>query len=511
MGGRHGRGQQDHDPGEHALEARRPLDRRRERCHRLAVHGRRPREDPPGQRDGLRPSDAPPLPRPRCRAVPDPRPRRRAGAQPDVERHRARADRGGRRHPARRHQPGPVDGPLPHRRAPRERDDVELQRRARGRCPMTDLATEHHRAAVTERHEVVVVGGGQSGLAIGHFLKQQGRDFTILEAAETPAAAWRERWDSLRLFTPGRRNGLPGRPFPGDPARYPGRDEVVAYLTDYARDLDLPVALNSRVRALRAADGGYLVELDDRAIGAEQVVIATGPWQVPTVPAIAERFDPSVIQFHSTAYRNPQQVPDGPVLVVGGGNTGYQIAEELMRTHEVHLSVGARQTPLPQRILGRDLFTYLETLGLIRAPVSSRLGSRLQKKGETLVGSSPRAARGQGIRFHGRTVDVSGREVRFADGAAVSPTVVIWATGFRLDHSFVDAPVFDSAGALVHERGVTSAEGLYFLGLLWQHTRGSALLGWVRDDAKFIAQRITQLAERRGAPAAVSAYEAAVG
>ena len=362
---------------------------------------------------------------------------------------------------------------------------------------MTDLAAERATSAVTERREVVVVGGGQAGMAIGWFLRQQARDFTILEAAETPAAAWRERWDSLRLFTPARRDALPGRPFPGDPDRYPGRDEVVAYLTDYVRDLDLPVELNCRVRAVRPADGGYLVELDDRAIGAEQVVIATGPFQVPVVPAIAERLDPSIAQFHSTAYRNPQQIPDGPVLVVGGGNTGYQIAEELVRSQEVHLSVGARQTPLPQRILGRDLFTYLEALGLLRAPVTSRLGSRLQKKGETLVGSSPRAARRQGIRLHERTVDASGREVRFADGAIVNPAAVIWATGFRLDHSFVDAPVFDSVGRLVHERGVTPAEGLYFLGLLWQHTRGSALLGWVKDDAEFIAQQIAALAQRR--------------
>jgi putative flavoprotein involved in K+ transport len=368
---------------------------------------------------------------------------------------------------------------------------------------MTDLATGQQPVAVTERHEVVVVGGGQAGLAIGYFLKQQGRDFTILEASAMPAAAWRERWDSLRLFTPGRRNGLPGRPFPGDPDRYPGRDEVVAYLTDYARDLDLPVALNSRVRAVGAADGGYLIELDDRTMGAEQVVIATGPWQVPIVPAIAERLDPRVMQFHSTAYRNSQQIPDGPVLVVGGGNTGYQIAEELVHTHEVHLSVGARQTPLPQRILGRDLFTYLEALGLIRAPVSSRLGSRLHKKGETLVGSSPRAARRQGIRLHGRTVDISGREVRFADATTVIPAAVIWATGFRLDHSFVDAPVFDTAGALVHKRGVTSAEGLYFLGLPWQHTRGSALLGWVKEDAEYIASEIARAATRISEPPGV--------
>src|SRR3954452_10470042 len=141
---------------------------------------------------------------------------------------------------------------------------------------------------MTEHRDVLVVGGGQAGLALGYFLARQGRSFTILDAASQPAAAWRGRWDSLRLFTPARFDSLPGRPFPGDPDAYPGRDEVVAYLTDYARDLELPVALNSRVRAVRAADGGYQVELDDRAIGAEQVVIATGPWQVPVVPAIAE-------------------------------------------------------------------------------------------------------------------------------------------------------------------------------------------------------------------------------
>jgi putative flavoprotein involved in K+ transport len=133
--------------------------------------------------------------------------------------------------------------------------------------------------------------------------------------------------------------------------------------------------------------------------------------------------------------------------------------------------------------------------------VTSRLGSRLQKKGETLVGSSPRAARRRGIRLHGRTIEVSGRDMRFGDATTLTPASVIWATGFRLDHSFVDAPVFDAAGALVHERGVTSAEGLYLLGLLWQHTRGSALLGWVKDDAEYIAQRIAGLAQRRGAEA----------
>ena len=344
--------------------------------------------------------------------------------------------------------------------------------------------------ATADHREVVVVGGGQAGLAIGYFLKQQGRDFTILEAASVSAAAWRERWDSLKLFTPVRYDSLPGLAFPGDPDSYPGRDDVVTYLTDYARTFELPVELNSPVRAVRRADEGYVVELDDRTITAEQVVIATGPFQVPRVPPISRPLTADVVQFHSTAYRRPDQVPAGPVLVAGGGNTGFQIADELSRTREVHLSIGSRQTPLPQRIAGRDLFRYLDAIGLMRVTVDSRLGQRLRYR-ETLIGSSPRAARDRhGIRMRGRTVDAQGAEVVFDDGSRLAPATVIWATGFAIDHSFVHVPVFDDAARLMHRRGVTAAPGLYFLGLTWQHTRGSALLGWVKDDAECIAGQI---------------------
>jgi putative flavoprotein involved in K+ transport len=157
----------------------------------------------------------------------------------------------------------------------------------------------------------------------------------------------------------------------------------------------------------------------------------------------------------------------------------------------VHLSIGSRQTPLPQRILGRDLFRFLEATGVMRTTVGSRIGRRLKDR-ETLIGSSPRAARKQGIRIRGRAIAADGTTVTFADGAELAPRSVIWATGFRTDHSFVELPVFDERGRVVHDRGVTSSPGLYFLGLTWQHTRGSALLGWVKDDAQYIAERIAQ-------------------
>ncbi len=344
------------------------------------------------------------------------------------------------------------------------------------------------------RYEVIVVGGGQAGLAMAYFLARAGRDFTVLEAADQPAAAWRARWDSLKLFTPARYSSLPGQPFPGDPDRYPTRDEVVAYLREYADRFELPVQLGSRVRLLQQIDDRYRVELDDREYTGAQVVVATGPFQEPYVPPFAERLDASVRQLHTSAYRSPAGI-EGPVLVVGGGNSGFQIAEELSAFHSVHLAIGSRQKPLPQRVLGRDLFWYLDRTGLIRKTSESRIGRRLRER-DTLIGSSPRGIRRRhGVKLLGRAVDAGGSTVSFEDGTKLDVQTVIWATGFRPDYSWIDAPVFDDTGRLVHERGATKSPGLYFLGLTWQHTRGSALLGWVREDAEHIARLIGSFRE----------------
>src|SRR3954469_14044353 len=257
--------------------------------------------------------------------------------------------------------------------------------------------TEHSTHAVNgasgdagQRLDVAVIGGGQAGLAIGHFLARAGRRFMILEAGESRAAAWRDRWDSLVLFTSRRYDGLPGLPFPGDPHGYPGRDEVVAYLEQYARTFALPIRFSSRVRSLAAHDGGFVLGLEDGgSLEAEQVVVATGPFHVPRMPALAGELDPELFQAHSAAYRSPSGVPAGTALVVGGGNTGFQIAKELSATHTVHLAIGSRQTPLTQRLLGRDLFWWLTRLGLLAKSVDSRLGRRARGR-DTLIGSSPR-------------------------------------------------------------------------------------------------------------------------
>ena len=360
-------------------------------------------------------------------------------------------------------------------------------------------------------HEVIVIGGGQAGLAIGYFLKQQGRDFVILEAADAIGAAWRERWESLTLFTPRRYNSLPGLPFPGDPEGYPSRDEVIAYLEQYAATFELAIQLNSPVRRLTHDGGRFVLEVDARTITADQVVVATGPFQEPFVPEVARRLDPDVFQAHSTGYRKPSDVPPGTVLVVGGGNTGFQIAKELSSSHNVYLSVGSRQTPLPQRFLGRDLFWWLTKSRLFNTTVESRLGSRLKTR-DTLIGSSPRELRKRyGVELKPRFVEASGRTVKFADGSELEVDAVIWATGYRPDYSWIELPVFDDDGRLRHRRGVTDVPGLYFLGLTWQHTRGSALLGWVKDDAEFIADQIAAHQDALNRDASVPAAPATEG
>ncbi|HET9507064.1 MAG TPA: NAD(P)-binding domain-containing protein [Gaiellaceae bacterium] len=348
-----------------------------------------------------------------------------------------------------------------------------------------------------ERLDVVVVGAGQAGLAIGCFLARQGRRFVIVDAADTVAGAWRTRWDSLILFTPRRYDSLPELAFPGDQDGYPTRDEVVDYLEQYAATFALPVELNSTVRSLTAADGTFVLELDGRRLVADQVVVATGPFQVPKLPPLAAQLEPEVFQTHSVGYRRASEVPGGTVVVVGGGNTGFQIAKELAPTHDVHLAIGSRQTPLPQRLLGRDLFWWLTKLGLLQKTVDSRLGRRASQR-DALIGSSPRELRRRyGVEVKPRAVGAAGRTLSFADGSELEADAVIWATGYRPDHSWIHLPVFDEEGRARHRRGVTDVPGLYFLGLSWQHTRGSALLGWVKDDAAFIAARIEAAAAGR--------------
>jgi putative flavoprotein involved in K+ transport len=354
-----------------------------------------------------------------------------------------------------------------------------------------------HTGARPNGESVAIVGAGQAGLAMGYFLRQSGIPFVIFERADSIGPAWRERWDSLTLFTPRRYSGLPGLPFPGDPEGYPTRDEVIDYLERYADTFELPVEMNSEVRELRGEEGRFVLDIGGQTKPADQVVVATGSFQTPYIPDLAGHVSPQVFQTHAVGYRRPSDLPQGTALVVGGGNTGFQIAKEVSATHKVVLSVGSRQKPLPQRLAGRDLFWWLTKTRLLSTTVESRLGSRLRHR-ELLIGSSPRELRRRHkVELKPRAVEASGRAVHFEGGSEIEVDAVIWATGYRPDYSWIKLPIFDADGRLGHRRGVTDVPGLYFLGLTWQHTRGSALIGFVKDDAQFLAERIEELERLR--------------
>lgn len=342
-----------------------------------------------------------------------------------------------------------------------------------------------------KRRDAIVIGGGQAGLAMGRELSERGMDALILEGSPRIGSAWRARWDSLRLFTPARYSALPGLPFPGSPDHCPTRDEVVAYLEGYARAFDLPLALDEPVRDVRPmGHGGFTVTTDYRRYQAHHVVVATGPFQSPRVPAFATMLPRSVHQLHSSAYRNPGELPDGPVLVVGGGNSGVQIAAELAATRPVTLSVGSRLRRLPTHVLGRSIFEWLDRAGAMSVSVDTRLGRRASRR-ELLIGESPATiAKARGVRILPRAVGVSGAGVMTSGGTVSGVGTVIWATGHRSEYPWLHAPVWSADRKLVHHRGVTRVPGLHFLGLSWQHTRGSALLGWVGRDAEHLGNHI---------------------
>jgi putative flavoprotein involved in K+ transport len=359
----------------------------------------------------------------------------------------------------------------------------------------------------SEHVETVIIGGGQAGLATGYSLARRGLPFVILDASERIGNAWRKRWDSLRLFTPARYNGLPGWPFPAPAWSFPDKDEVADYLEAYATRFDLPVRTGVRVDGLSKEAGRYVVAAGDRLFEADQVVVASGAYQRPRIPPFAAELDPGLVQLHSSEYRNPSQLQEGGVLVVGAANSGAEIALEVSRDHETWLSgrhpghEPARPGSRWDRVLTPAIWFMASHVLTLKTPIGRKVRRQFRSRGIPLARVRAKDIAAAGIERVPRTVRVRGGLPVLDGGRPLEVTNVIWCTGFVPDFAWIDLPVFDEEGDPVHNRGIVGSEpGLYFVGLFFLHALASPLVGGVGRDAEHIATHIAS-SRRDGQPA----------
>jgi putative flavoprotein involved in K+ transport len=357
-----------------------------------------------------------------------------------------------------------------------------------------------------ERYETVIVGGGQAGLSVGYHLRRQGHSFVILDASERVGDSWRDRWDSLRLYSPASRDGLPGMPFPAPRTAYPTKDEMGDYLEAYAARFELPVRSGARVDAVTKDEGAYVVTAGDRRFEAANVVVATGVFQKPHVPEFAGELDPGVRQLHSADYRNLSQLQDGPVLVVGASHSGSDIAHEAAASHAVVLSgTDTGQLPVPvESRRGRIGFRLLVFAGMhvltVDTPIGRKVRPHIRHGGGPLLRYRRKDLLAAGVeRVLARTVGVERGLPVLDDGRVLDVRNVVWCTGFRPDFGWIRAPFeLGEDGYPVQYRGVAaSAPGLYFVGLPFLHSFTSMLIAGSGRDAAPVARHI--VGERRAA------------
>jgi putative flavoprotein involved in K+ transport len=351
--------------------------------------------------------------------------------------------------------------------------------------------------ASTETFDTIVIGGGQAGLAVGYYLKKQGRPFVILDANERIGGSWRTRtWNSLRLFTPARYDGLPGWSFPASGWSYPTARETADYLEAYAARFDLPVRTGMAVTRLAKDGDRYRVECGGRRFEADTVVVATGFYGKPSVPEFASELDPRIVQMHSSDYKDPSQLRPGGVLLVGAGNSGADIGMEVSRTHRTWLS-GRDKGQIPFRIehpLRRVVLPLLWFVASHVLTVKTAIGRKVRphvlEDGAPLIRVKSQDLLAAGVERVAKTTGARDGLPVLEDGRVLDVANVIWCTGFRQDFSWIDVPVFGEDSGPMQERGVASESGLYFVGLDFLYSFTSENVGGVRRDARHIAKHI---------------------
>ena len=363
---------------------------------------------------------------------------------------------------------------------------------------MSEATLHAHRSTPLPPHvDVLIIGAGQAGLGVAYWLRRH-HDLDVLVVDAQPVGqSWVERWDSLQLFTPRRFSALPGLPFPAGPTRSPSRLEMAAYLRNYVETFQLPVRTAVQVQRVTRDAGTFIVDTSGGQVRAQQVVLASGPFRQPHVPAAGAELNATVFQLHSMRYRRPTDVPAGDVLIVGGGNSAAQLALELSQTHQVTIASPGPLWFLPEDILGASMYWWTLLTGILNATSGAWISRYIRRRGDAIVGTQVRELAAQGrIRVIPHRV-VAGRDdrVELADGTLVPVTSVLWCTGFRPATSWIDVDgALDAAGAPLHDAGASSVTGLHWMGLPWQTRLNSSIINGVDRDAQRTVRRVLEVA-----------------
>ncbi|MBO1583200.1 NAD(P)/FAD-dependent oxidoreductase [Bacillus sp. XF8] len=336
--------------------------------------------------------------------------------------------------------------------------------------------------------DVIIVGAGQAGLAMGYYLQKGNYNFVLLDEEKRIGDSWRNRYDSLQLFTPRAYSALPGMRIDGNQNEFPTKDEIANYLEAYAQRFSLPVRLDTNVFKIRKSGNEFEVYTLKEVLRSKRVIIASGAFGQPFIPPISQNLSNDIFQIHSSQYQSLEQIPEGPVFVVGGGNSGTQIAVELANTRDVTIAVSHSLSFLPLKIMGKSIFAWLEKTGLLYAGTNTRRGRWFQEQKDPIFGfECKELIRNGEITVKPKVVNAVQNKVVFSDDSACDVQNVVWSTGFIPNYQWIEVEgAVNQAGFPIHTRGVSGVQGLYYIGLPWQHQRGSALLCGVGRDAEFL-------------------------
>lgn len=338
--------------------------------------------------------------------------------------------------------------------------------------------------------DYVVIGGAQAGLAMAYHLKQMNKKFIVLDGENEIGASWLNRWDSLKLFTPTEYNHLPGLDFDAPKNHYPSKFEVADYFKTYVDKFEIPVKLNTLVTSVKKKEKTFCVEHKDGVIETKNVIVATGPFHIPYTPPCHVKASDSILQMHSNYYKGTDQLQDGDALVVGGGDSGYQILNELSKDskRKVYFSGDTTVKSLPQNILGKTLWWWFTVVGFLSYNKYSWIGKKINSSTQPVIGTDVKGILARENVFPvGRTKDALKDKIFFESKNVSTIKNIIWATGYRPNFSWIEGLELDADSYPKNYRGVSNIKGLYFMGLPWMYTRGSATLGGVSKDASYLA------------------------